>query len=266
MNTENAAKKTFLVTGATGEIGFAIARQIASNPRHRVILVNRNAEKSAKAVAEIQRETGNQQVYDWIFDVSRKQEVFDFAESFDEKVDVIVNNAATAPRNRKETPEGIELQFATNVLGYFWMSQAFLPHLKKSDDPRIVNVASYWAGDLDLDDLEFERRRYSNGTAYRQSKQANRMLTVAFADRYDDYGIKVNACHPGDVNSTLSNDLGFGGSESAVQGAETPVLLATTSLGREHTGKYFANGRLAKDYFAQQKNDIENIYRKCNAY
>jgi NAD(P)-dependent dehydrogenase (short-subunit alcohol dehydrogenase family) len=49
------------------------------------------------------------------------------------------------------------------------------------------------------------------GMAYWHSKQANRLLTVAFAARLQPYGVKVNACHPGDANSRLSNDLGFGG-------------------------------------------------------
>ena len=90
-----------------------------------------------------------------------------------------------------------------------------------------VDVSSYWAGDLDIDDLEFKSRPYNNDTAYRQSKQANRMLTVAFARRVGEHGVSVNACHPGDVNSSLSNNLGFGGHESPREGARTPAWLAT---------------------------------------
>jgi NAD(P)-dependent dehydrogenase (short-subunit alcohol dehydrogenase family) len=78
----------------------------------------------------------------------------------------------------------------------------------------VVNVASYWAGGLDLGDLELERRRYDNDAAYRQSKQADRMLSVAFAERLRDAGVTANACHPGDVVSTLSRNLGFGGHET----------------------------------------------------
>ena len=67
------------------------------------------------------------------------------------------------------------------------MTQAFGEVLKESAPARVINVASYWAGDLDVDDLEFKRRRYNNGTAYRQSKQANRMLTAAFAERFKTF-------------------------------------------------------------------------------
>jgi NAD(P)-dependent dehydrogenase (short-subunit alcohol dehydrogenase family) len=64
------------------------------------------------------------------------------------------------------------------------------------------------------------------------------MLTVAFATRLQPYGVKVNACHPGDVNSRLSNDLGFGGQTTPDKGADTPVWLATdpgSSMKRANT-------------------------------
>lgn len=255
-----------MVTGGTGAIGQAIVQKLANDQGSHVILIARNPEKAKRTTDSIIKATGNQNISYHIADVSRKDEIFTLADNFKRHIDVLINNAAAAPKKRTETPKGIEMQFATNVLGYFWMSQAFLPHLKKSNDPRIINVASYWAGDLNLDDLEFERRRYSNGKAYRQSKQADRMLTVEFARRYKEYGITVNSCHPGDVNSTLSNDLGFGGFESAMQGAETPVLLATSSLGREHTGKYFANGQVVHDQYAQMDWEIKKLFEICESY
>jgi retinol dehydrogenase-13 len=150
-----------------------------------------------------------------------------------------VNNAAVTPKRREETPEGIELQFATNVLGYFWMIQAFADILKRSAPARVVNVASDWAGDLELEDLEFKRRRYDNNAAYRQSKQADRMLTVPFAERLKPLGITVNACHPGEVPSTLSHNLGFHGHPPG--GART-VWLATDRWREDH-GKFFADCR-----------------------
>jgi NAD(P)-dependent dehydrogenase (short-subunit alcohol dehydrogenase family) len=92
----------------------------------------------------------------------------------------------------------------------------------------VVNVASYWAGGLQLNDLEFRFRRYDNDTAYRQSKQADRMLTRAFATHFANRNVTVNSCHPGDVRSKLSGVLGFGGYETPVQGAATPLYLATS--------------------------------------
>ena len=146
------------------------------------------------------------------------------------------------------------------------MIQSFGDCMKGSAPARIINVASYWAGGLDLLDLEFKQRRYSNGAAYRQSKQANRMLTVAFATRLKSYGITVNACHPGDVNSQLSNDLGFGGQSSPAAGARTPVWLATRPLGQQETGKYFEDRREVHCPFNEDMAAIEALYEVCRSY
>ena len=164
------------------------------------------------------------------------------------------------------TPEGIELSFATNVLDYLWMADAFAPHLTKVAPARVVNVASNWAGDLDLNDLEFERRRYDNNIAYRQSKQANRMLTVAQAARLADFGIAVNACHPGNPGSALTRDLGFGGSQSPADAARTPVMLARGDIGAEVTGRYFDRGREVRCQFAADKTGIERLEAICRQY
>lgn len=254
-----------IVTGATGAIGKAIARQIAEQ-NYEVVLAVRDEKKAKQAVDDIMRATGNNAVRYELVDVSRHESVQALANRWDGPLHVLVNNAAVTPRSRQETPEGIELQFATNVLGYFWMIQAFTKVLKQSAPARVVNVASYWAGDLDLSDLEFKRRRYRNGTAYRQSKQANRMLTVAFAERLKHFNISVNACHPGDVNSTLSNNLGFGGSTPPDEGARTPVWLATDPIGQQETGKYFAHQRQEACRFGQDKEGVEKLYQLCLTY
>lgn len=253
------------VTGATGEIGEAIAHQLAAKD-YKVILLCRNEAKAARAVQRTIHKTGNQHISFSIVDVSRKSSIQDLASTWQGQLHVLINNAAITPRTRKETPEGIELQFATNVLGYFWMMEAFSGILKRSAPARIVNVASYWAGDLDLDDLEFKHRPYQNGTAYRQSKQANRMLTIAFAERYKSCDITVNACHPGDVNSTLSNNLGFGGHQSPAQGAATPVWVATSHLGGKVTGKYFEHKQESPCRFGKDKQGVEKLFQICKSY
>ena len=255
-----------LVTGATGAIGKAIAQGIAENPSYQVVLVARDEGKARRAVRDITQATGNGEVRYELADLSRRAAIQAMAERWRGPLHVLVNNAAVTPRSRQETPEGIEVQFATNVLGYVWMIEAFAEGLKRSTPARVVNVASYWAGGLDLDDLEFKRRRYSNGKAYRQSKQANRMLTVAIAERLGPYGVAVNACHPGNVSSKLSNNLGFGGHDSPEQGARTPVWLATNSIGGEGTGKYFEHMREVRCRFAEDRQAVERLYEACQAY
>jgi NAD(P)-dependent dehydrogenase (short-subunit alcohol dehydrogenase family) len=135
--------------------------------------------------------------------------------------------------------------------------------LRQSAPVRVVDVASYYAGDLDLSDLQFKRRSYNNNSAYRQSKQANRMLAVAFAKRLGPYGISVNVCHPGNVNSKLGNNLGFRGGESPDEGADTPVWLATSPAGQEKSGKYFTHRREERCRFGEDKAAVEQLYQLC---
>lgn len=258
-------KKTAIITGAYGAIGKAIAGNIASRG-YRTVLIGRDEGRLIRAKNEIEAITGSKDILFHAVDLSRKQNIAALAGSWDGPLNVLVNNVAFSPRRRAETPEGIEIQFATNVLGYFWMIRYFMDLLRQGEGARIVNVASYWAGGLDLNDLEFKKRAYDNDSAYRQSKQANRMLTVAFSERLKPYGITVNSCHPGDVNSKLSNDLGFGGHETPDEGASTPVWLATDPSVKNITGKYFEHQRQADCPFSRDKSAIERLYEICEGY
>ncbi len=255
-----------LVTGANGAIGQAIAAGIVRTPGFEVVLVCRNEAKGTKALETIRHATGQDNIRLEMADLSRKASVQALAERWQGPLHVLVNNAAQCPRRRVETPEGIEVQWATNVLGYAWMVEVFTPVLESSAPARIVNVASYWAGGLDLGDPEFKRRPYDNDSAYRQSKQADRMLSSAYAKRLKRTGITVNACHPGDVNSKLSNDLGFGGHELPEQGAATPVWLATDSACDGVTGGYFEHRREAPCPFSADHDAVEALYELCREY
>jgi NAD(P)-dependent dehydrogenase (short-subunit alcohol dehydrogenase family) len=265
-NNRNADAKVFLVTGATGAIGQAIARQLAVTPDSEVVLVCRNPDKAKQAVKEIVDSTGNSRVRYELADLSRQDDIRGLVARWTGPLHVLINNAACTPRTRQETPEGIEMQFATNVLGYFRLIEAFTPVLKASAPARIVNVASYWAGGLDLNDLEFVRRHYDNDTAYRQSKQADRMLSVAFSEQLAPYRISVNACHPGDVHSTLSHHLGFGGHETPDQGAATPVWLATHPVGQQFTGRYYEHRCESNCTFSRDRQAVHALYELCANY
>jgi len=260
------SKKLALVTGATGAIGKAIARQLVATGDYRVVMVVKNEDKALKMMEDIRRLTRCVDIRYVVTDLSRKTQIFELASKINEPIHVLVNNAAITPHNRMETPEGIEMQLAANVLGYYWMIEAFTPHLKAGAPSRVINVASYWAGGLDLADLEFKRRNYDNDTAYRQSKQENRMLNVAFASRLAPMNITVNACHPGDVNSALSNSMGFGGHETPDQGADTPVWLAISPEVEGVTGKYFEHRREQHCSFSREREKVERLFEICSKY
>lgn len=258
--------RVVVLTGATGAIGKAIARQIAALPGYEVVLACRDERKARAAVREITEAMGNARVRIELLDVSRKASIQALAGRWRGPLHILVNNAAITPKRRQETPEGIELQFATNVLGYFWMIEAFTEILRASAPARVVNVASAWSGDLDLADLEFTRRAYSNQEAYRQSKQANRMLTVAFSERLKPLGITVNACHPAGVGSPLSRNLGFALSQSPDAGARTPVWLATSPGVAQITGRYFERCREVHCRFATDRAAIAMLEEACRRY
>ncbi len=258
-------KPTAIVTGATGAIGTAIARQMAEK-EFNVFVVARNENNARGTVEQIISATGNRDVDYLVIDLSSKALIQQAAEKWNGPLHVLINNASTTPRRREETPEGIEMQFATNVLGYFWMIKYFTPYLKMETPSRIVNVASYWAGNLDMDDLECKRRHYNNDTIYRQSKQAERMLTVAFADRLKEFAITVNATHPGEVNSKLSNNLGFGGHQTPDQGADNPVWVATSEDIEGITGKYFERRMESPCRFGRDEMMVEKLFGICEGY
>ena len=260
--------KTFVVTGAYGGIGQAICQDLASNLAHRVILTGRDGDALQAAVKQIRSRTHNPHVQGYPVDFSSKKSIENFAQQMaDETIDVLINNHATGPARREVSADGIELQWATNVLGYVWMTNALETNLKRAaPHARVVNVASYWPGRPDIDALEFKRRPYTTDDAYRQAKQANRMLTAAYAEKWRSEGITVNVCHPGDANTKLSNSMGFGGHETPEESARTPVYLAVSDDVAKITGKYFRNCRVEEDRFMKDKALVERLFQICQQY
>ena len=265
-SNKSSGPRVYLVTGATGAIGKAIARKLAETKNSEVVLVCRDQNKAEQTVKEIIDLTGNSRVRFELADLSRYGDIRRLVERWTGPLHGLINNAACTPRTRQETPEGIEMQFATNVLGYFRVIDEFTDISKASAPARVVNVASYWAGGLEVNDLEFTRRRYDNDQAYRQSKQADRMLSAAFSEKLEPFHIAVNACHPGDVNSTLSNNLGFSGHETPDQGADTRVWLATYPIGQQKTCRYYEYRHESNCTFSRDRQAVNELYDCCANY
>ena len=204
-----------------------------------LVLACRDRAKGDAVAAEL-RGLGSQKVLVMVFDASSAASIAALARACAAdlpRLDVLVNNAGVARAERQVTSDGFELTFATNVLGYHRLSLALLAQLRASAPARIVNVASTFAGDLDLDDLQFERRPYAQLQAYAQSKACNRLLTWALARRLDGTRVTANAMAPGFVPATglargLSQDLqrDYAGrtGRSLQEGADTAVWLAAS--------------------------------------
>lgn len=258
-------KRTAIVTGAYGAIGKAIAESLAVNG-YRVWMTGRDLSQLQKTQAELVNRTANPDIFIEQVDLSLQQQIVDFSKKWKEPLHLLINNAATAPKRRMETSGGIEIQWATNVLGYVWMIRYFNTFMQYLPDARIVNVASYWAGGLDMNDPEFRQHTYDNDTAYRQAKQANRMLSSAFSERLKEYGIMVNSCHPGDVNSKLSNAFGFSGHESPEEGAATPLFLAFSPEMKGVSGLYYEHSRPVKCQFSDDREAVQKLFDLCLGY
>jgi NAD(P)-dependent dehydrogenase (short-subunit alcohol dehydrogenase family) len=210
-------------------------------------------------------------------DTSSQSSIRAFATSFraaHSRLDVLVNNAGINSRVRRQSVDGIELTFATNVLGYHLLTQELLDVLKASAPARIVNVASTYAGNLDLDDLQFQRRRYDPIKAYQQSKACNRLLTWALARRLEGTGMTANAMAPGLVQTGLYRDtpvplrlllrvIGLFHGRSVERGADTAVWLASSLAAAGTSGKFFELRRELPCPFRDRDTE-ERLWAACD--
>jgi len=242
-----------LITGPTSGIGLQIARDLAATGA-RLVLACRDLAKGEAVAAEL-RDMGSPDVIVKELDAASAPSIAALARSCAAdcpRLDVLVNNAGVINGKRHVTAEGFELTFATNVLGYQRLSLALLDQLRASAPSRIVNVASMFAGDLDLDDLQFERRPYDELQAYAQSKACNRLLTWALARRLQGTGVTANAMAPGFVPATsLSRDFSpatrraYAGrtGRTLKEGADTAVWLAASRDAAGVSGRLFFDRR-----------------------
>ena len=200
--------KICIVTGANSGIGKETALGLAQMDA-RVVMVCRNADKGKAALEEIRRESGSSQVDLLIADMSSQASVRALAEKIQQKyprLDVLVNNAGGAAPARKLSADGIEMTLATNHLGPALLTLLLLDLLKASAPSRIVNVSSSEAQSparLDMNDLQFERRKYRSVAAYGQSKLLMNTFTFELARRLAGTGVTANCLHPGAVATNI---------------------------------------------------------------
>src|SRR4051794_4008838 len=183
--------RTIVVTGANSGIGLVAARELA-RAGARVVLAVRDTERGEQAAASI---PGDREVRR--LDLSDLASVRAFADAWDGNLDVLVNNAGVMAPPESRTKDGFELQIGTNHLGHFALTNLLLPSITD----RVVTVSSgaHRIGKIDVDDLNWERRRYQRWGAYGQSKLANLLFTLELQRRLDDAGSEVRALavHPG---------------------------------------------------------------------
>jgi len=190
--------KTVLVTGATGGIGLETARSLARMGAA-VVIGARDPVRGQAVMDEINRKGGRAELLE--IDMASFASVRRAAERFlgsHTRLDVLVNNAGVAVRERRLTADGHELTWQTNFLGGFLLTKLLLPALKSAVRPRVVNVSSqaHRSARMDWDNLELERD-YGGFKAYANTKLAQVLFTRELARR--EPGIAVNAVHPGAI-------------------------------------------------------------------
>lgn len=265
--------KRVVVTGATSGIGREVATRLASLGAE-VILVCRDRTRGEAVASEIHRTTGAERATVMTADISDQSSIRAFARRYRDMcgaLDVLVNNAGVLLPDRRTSVDGIELTFATNVLGYHLVTTELLDALKAAAPSRVVNVASTFAFAVDMDDLQFERRPYDGLTAYAQSKALDRMLTWVLARRLHGDSVTVNAMAPGlvletrlyrDLSEESKRDLARYGSRSVPEGADTAVWLASSADLDGVTGRFFGQGAEKPCEFRDEEAE-ERLWQAC---
>ena len=228
--------RTVIITGANSGIGLITARELARVGAH-VVLAVRDQTRGRTAAASIPGSTEVRPL-----DLADLASVRAFADDWDGDVDVLINNAGVMAIPERRTVDGFEMQFATNHLGHFALTNLLLPYVTD----RVVTVSSsaHRMGRIVIDDLSWERRRYRAWAAYGQSKLANLLFTLELTRRLTAAGspVRAYAAHPGYAATNLQAHTGNPISsavmaianrvvaQSAAQGALPTLFAATQDL------------------------------------
>lgn len=246
--------KVTMVTGANAGLGFAAAEGFARLGAS-VWLVVRDRERGEQARARVIEQTGNEEVHVAVCDLSDLGSVTRFAADFNasaERLDVLVNNAGVLTQARELSVDGIELTFATNVLGPFLLTSALLPLLELSAPARVINVSSagMYTQRIRVEDLQSERGEFNGPTVYARTKRAQVILTELWSERLAQSGVSVHAMHPGWADTPglqsslpLFHRLASPLLRTAEQGADTIVWLGAAEEPGHSSGRFWHDRR-----------------------
>ncbi|KAG8583665.1 hypothetical protein GDO81_008497 [Engystomops pustulosus] len=216
--------KTVIVTGANTGIGKETALELARRGG-RIIMACRDMGKCENAAREVRGKTLNHNVFAKHLDLASTKSIKEFAKNIlkeEHHIDVLINNAAVMRCPHWKTEDGFEMQFGVNHLGHFLLTNLLLDRLKESGQSRIINVSSlaHIVGEIDFQDLNWEKKKYDTKAAYCQSKLANVLFTNELAKR-------------------LQAPIFWFVIKSAKQAAQSSVFLAVDEDLQGTSGKYF---------------------------
>jgi len=231
--------KRAIVTGGSSGIGVETARALAGAGAE-VTLAVRDTGAGERTAADMSQTTGTSAIHVGRLDLSDQASVADFVVRWDGPLHLLINNAGVMAPPLERTPEGWELQFATNHLGHFALALGLRAALAAAGDARIVSLSSrgHLRSPVVFEDVNFASRAYDPWLAYGQSKTANVLFAVEATRRWAREGITANAVHPGAIADTnlsrhmdraeLANLRSSYRYKTIEQGAATSVLVATS--------------------------------------
>jgi NAD(P)-dependent dehydrogenase (short-subunit alcohol dehydrogenase family) len=270
--------KHILITGATSGIGKETAWALG-NLGARISFTGRHREKDLKVQEELRRETGNQDIHFYDCDLASFASITAFTAEFRKSyksLDILINNAGIWNSKKVLSRDEIENHLAVNHLAPFLMTSQLLPLLKSPTSARIINLTSgiHFRGRLDLDDLEFDKRKWRSIDAYTQSKLCNILFTKSMARSLADTNISINCIAPGWVNTGLFRDAGPFVKISASLMAMSPVKaarglvhMATAGELENVSGEYFAGMKIRKSSSASYNEQLaDKLWKKSKEY
>lgn len=210
---DSCTGKLVVITGATAGIGRETARYYASKGAN-LLCINRNPEKSEALKQEIEGEFGVLCDYR-IADLSRMDDIFGVAGELvqlETGIDILIHNAGVYMTQRELTPEGFEKVFVVHYLSSFIINYLLRDKLKAQKNARILMVGSeghrFAAWGLRLNDLHWEKRRYSGLGSYGSAKLAQLLSMLVFDQEFSNSGVTINTMHPGAVKSDTGQENG----------------------------------------------------------
>lgn len=282
------SEKVMLVTGANAGMGLATTIALAKTGAT-VIMLCRDADRGAQALRQARQQAGHDHIFLTLADLADMATISQFSEKFHmqyKRLDVLVNNAGVIVPDRRETAQGLEMQFGVNHMGHFLLTRLLSDLLLATPGARVVVVSSgaHKVGRINFDDINLTRH-YGVAKAYAQSKLANILFARELSRRWDRQDVAVNCCHPGAVATEMGVDreTGYGRSTTRLlkpffqtpeKGAATAISLALTALGEKNEGAYFykkhharvsrraADPELAACFWQFSEQLLEKVYLK----